>query len=507
MKNKIFSSKELSKIIQKEKKKNKKIVLCHGVFDLLHVGHIKHLEKAKQLGDKLVVSITSDKFVNKGPGKPVFNETLRSEAIQSLESVDYVVINDAPTAINPIKNIKPDIYCKGKDYKNIKDDITGEIVNETSTLKKFKGRIVFTEEVSFSSSRLLNNSTNFYTDNQKKIIKKISKKTNFEKIKSSIDNFKNLKILVIGETIIDQYNFCETLGKSGKEPMLVLKGIKHEQYLGGVLSIARNLFELTKNVTVISMLGENKEHQKYIKKELPKKIKTHFIYKENSPTIVKRRYIDHISENKVLGIYNINDEILSLKNELQFQSILKKEITKYDLVIVSDYGHGLISKKTANIICKKSKFLSLNAQVNSSNIGYHTTRNYKNFNTLIINEKEIRHEMRDKVSKLETLMKKLVEEKKIINLIVTKGKSGSILLNKNSNKFYYSDAYAYKIVDKIGAGDTMLSVISPCIKLKMDMDSTLLVSSLAAAQSVESMGNKNTINKIEILKTLKNLFK
>ena len=507
MRNKIFSLKKLSKIIEKEKEKNKKIILCHGVFDLLHVGHIKHLEKAKQLGDKLVVSITSDKFVNKGPGKPVFNEILRSEAIQSLECVDYVLVNDSPTAINPIKNIKPNIYCKGKDYKISKDDITGEIINETKVLIKFKCKIIFTEEVTFSSSRLLNKSTDFYTDRQKKIIKKISKKTNFKKIKSSIDSFKNLKILVIGETIIDQYNFCETLGKSGKEPMLVLKGINQEQYLGGVLSIARNLYQLTKNVTVISMIGEKKEYKKYITKELPKKIKTHFIYKENSPTIVKRRYIDNISESKVIGIYDINDEYLSKINEAQLQNLLKKEIAKYDLVIVSDYGHGFISKKSASVICKNSKFLSLNAQVNASNIGYHTTRNYKKFNTLIINEKEIRHEMRDKVGKLETLMKKIVDEKKIENLIVTKGKSGSMLFNKKNNRFYYSDAYAHKIVDKIGAGDTMLSVISPCIKSKIDMDATLLVSSLAAAQSVQSMGNKNTINKIQILKTLENLFK
>ena len=126
------------------------------------------MEKAKQLGDKLVVSITSDKFVNKGPGKPVFNEILRSEAIQSLECVDYVLVNDSPTAINPIKNIKPNIYCKGKDYKISKDDITGEIINETKVLKKFKGKIIFTEEVTFSSSRLLNKSTDFYTDRQKK---------------------------------------------------------------------------------------------------------------------------------------------------------------------------------------------------------------------------------------------------------------------------------------------------------------------------------------------------
>ena len=233
MKNKIHSLKNLSKIIQKEKDKKKTIVHCHGVFDLLHVGHIKHLEKAKNLGDKLVVTITSDKHVNKGPGRPVFNQSLRSEAIAALETVDYVAINDTATAYYPIKLIKPNIYCKGKDYKNFKDDITGEIKNEIKEVKKYKGRILFTEEITFSSSRLINRSTDFYSAKQKKIIKKINKSTDFKNIKEIIDNFNKLKILVIGETIIDQYTFCEAIGKSGKEPMLVLKEVKQDQYLGG----------------------------------------------------------------------------------------------------------------------------------------------------------------------------------------------------------------------------------------------------------------------------------
>ncbi len=507
MKNKIHSLKYLSKIIQKEKEKKKTIVHCHGVFDLLHVGHIKHLEKAKNLGDKLVVTITSDKHVNKGPGRPVFNQSLRSEAIAALETVDYVAINDTATAYYPIKLIKPNIYCKGKDYKNFKDDITGEIKNEIKEVKKYKGRILFTEEITFSSSRLINRSTDFYSVKQKKIIKKINKSTDFKNIKEIIDNFNKLKILVIGETIIDQYTFCEAIGKSGKEPMLVLKEVKQDQYLGGVLNIARNLSELSKKITVVSMIGEKKDYLQDIKNNLPKNIKTRFVYKENSPTIVKKRYVDSISESKVIGIYNINDEILKKRDEVQFNKILQKEIKKHDLVIVSDYGHGLISKRSAKLICKESKFLALNAQVNASNIGYHTIRNYKNFNTLIINEKEIRHEMRDKISKLENLMSNLSKEKNINNLIVTMGKSGSILYNKVQNKFFYSEAYAHKIVDKVGAGDTMLSIIGPCLKSKLEIDITLLISSLAAAQSVETMGNKDTISKIKMLKTLENILK
>ena len=177
------------------------------------------------------------------------------------------------------------------------------------------------------------------------------------------------------------------------------------------------------------------------------------------------------------------------------------------MVVVSDYGHGLISKKSAKIICKKSKFLALNAQVNASNIGYHTIRNYNNFDTLIINEKEIRHEMRDKVSKVENLMSFIAKEKNINNLIVTMGDKGSILFNKNKNKFFYSEAYANKVVDKVGAGDAMLAFIGPCLKLNIDLDLSLLISSLAAAQSVENIGNKVSTNKIKLLKTLENILK
>jgi rfaE bifunctional protein kinase chain/domain len=471
------------------------------------VGHIKHLEKAKELGDKLVVTITSDRYVNKGPGRPIFNQKLRSESIAALECVDYVAINDNKTAVEPIKFIKPNIYCKGKDYKDSKNDVTGEIKNELNLLKKFKGEVVFTEELTFSSSRIINKSTDYYSLRHKKNIKKISKVTNFIKIKKIIDDFKKIKILVIGETIIDQYNFCEAIGKSGKEPIMVLRETEKEQYLGGVLGIARHLSELARRIMVISMLGEKKEYLQDIKKALSKNIKTQFIYKKNSPTIVKKRYVDHISKYKVFGMYNFNDEILNKKNELTFNKILKKELKKYDLVIVSDYGHGFISKKSANIICRNSKFLALNTQINASNIGYHTIKNYKNFNTLIINEKEIRHEMRDKASKVESLMTLLAKEKNIKNLIVTMGRSGSVLYNKEKNKFFYADAYANNVVDKTGAGDTMLAVIALCIKFNIDSNISLLISSLAAAQSVENMGNKYSINKINMLKSLETILK
>ena len=103
---KFISVENLKKIVVKLKAKRKKIVLCHGVFDLLHVGHINHFQEAKSYGDTLIVSVTADEYVNKGPKKPVFNEKLRIEAIAALNTVDYVALNSTPTAINIIQKIK-----------------------------------------------------------------------------------------------------------------------------------------------------------------------------------------------------------------------------------------------------------------------------------------------------------------------------------------------------------------------------------------------------------------
>ena len=153
---KIVSFDVLAKTISKLKAKGRKVVLCHGVFDLLHVGHIKHFKEAKNLGDVLIVSLTPDKFVNKGPGKPVFNERLRLEAIAALEDVNFVILNTEPTAVGPIGKLKPNIYCKGPDYKIHSYDVSGQIRKEAAAIKKIKGKIIYTSDITFSSSQILN---------------------------------------------------------------------------------------------------------------------------------------------------------------------------------------------------------------------------------------------------------------------------------------------------------------------------------------------------------------
>ena len=122
--------------ILRRKYPNKKIGLAHGVFDLLHYGHLLHLKKAKQICDILVVSITADKFINKNPSGPYYNSKKRMEFLSEIECVDYVILSEYQSAIETLQILKPNYYFKGSEYANYSQDYTGKIVREVNILKK-----------------------------------------------------------------------------------------------------------------------------------------------------------------------------------------------------------------------------------------------------------------------------------------------------------------------------------------------------------------------------------
>ncbi len=145
----------LNKELEELKLKGKKIVLCHGCFDLMHPGHIKHFQAARAMGNILVVTVTPDRYVDKGPGRPVFNQELRRDSIAALECVDYTAINKWPTAEETLEALRPDIYVKGQEFEKLEDK-TGKIQKEYDIAKRIGCEVRFTHEVVFSSTELFN---------------------------------------------------------------------------------------------------------------------------------------------------------------------------------------------------------------------------------------------------------------------------------------------------------------------------------------------------------------
>ncbi len=151
---KIVELRELGKTLQDLKSKEKKIVHCHGCFDLMHPGHIKYFQASKRMGDILVVTVTPDIYVDKGPDRPVFNQELRAGSIAALECVDYVAVNIWPTAEETLRLLRPNIYVKGQEFERLEDK-TGKIQKEYKVLKEIGAEMRFTHEIVFSSTELL----------------------------------------------------------------------------------------------------------------------------------------------------------------------------------------------------------------------------------------------------------------------------------------------------------------------------------------------------------------
>ena len=506
LRNKIVDIKSLKEI--KEKFKKKKIVLCHGVFDLLHVGHINYFQSAKKLGDILVVSVTEDQFVNKGPGRPAFTISNRVKFLKEISTIDYVCISNDFTSEKIIKNLKPNFYCKGNDYsnKNLKNDIN--LKKELQVLKLNKGKFRAINEPSFSSSKYINeNELQNISGECKKFINSLRKEFHQNSINEFLKDIKSKKVLVLGETIIDEYITTEAIGKSGKEPMMVVQQKKKIKFLGGVGYIANLCSSFVKEVKVISFLGEKNSEKKYVFNKLNKSIKHHFLIKKNSPTITKTRYLDDYRKTKMLGVYELNDDLITRQEETKLYKLLKSNLKKYDIIIVADYGHGIITEKIRNLIIRFGKKLFLNTQINSFNRGYHSVFKYKNMNSYIINESELRYELKDRSSSLGDLTKKLFKKLTLKNIIVTRGRWGAKLFNNNSKSVISCPAFNDNSIDTVGAGDTFFALSSLTLGSNVNKKVGLLISSLAASYSINQLGNISTFNFNILKKHLSHIFK
>jgi rfaE bifunctional protein kinase chain/domain len=505
-KNKILDINGLKKL--RKKFITKKIVLCHGVFDLLHIGHINYFKSSKKYGNILVVSVTNDNFVNKGPGRPAFSIANRLKFLQEIESIDFIYSSNDSTSEKVIKNLKPNFYCKGNDYSGLHSKDDKNLKKEITALHAIKGKFKIINEIQFSSSKFINdNSLQNFDQECKNYINLIRKKYSLNQIMQSIDKIKGNNVLIIGETIIDRYITTDTIGKSGKEPMLVVKPKKEIKFLGGTGYIANLCSTLAKNVKIISFLGTEKTEKKFVLKNLNKNIKHNFLLKNNSPTISKLRYLDDYKKTKIIGVYDLNDSEISKKEESTFYKELKKNIKKNDLIIVADYGHGIFTEKIRNLILEKGNKVFLNTQINSFNRGYHTVYKYKKINTLIINEGELRFEVRDKHSSVVNLARALSKKINVENIIVTRGIQGSILINRKKKATIHCPAFSKNNIDTIGAGDTFFAICSLFLKSKIDSNLSMLIASIAASFLIDQQGKKIFFNKKILKKYLIHMFK
>jgi rfaE bifunctional protein nucleotidyltransferase chain/domain len=504
---KVLTVTEVAAIAEKLRAQKIAVVQAHGTFDLLHLGHVRHLEAARALGDALVVTITADRFVNKGPGRPVFTEALRAEMLAALHFVDYVAIAEAPDAIAAIDAIRPSIYAKGQDYQNPDGDVTGKIGLERQRVEAYGGRIHFTDEVTFSSTELINRHFNLFEPHVREHLSGLRDDNGLTTVLDLIEKVKNYRVVLVGDAIIDEYQYVLPMGKPPKEHIIATRYQDNEVFAGGVFAAANHVGAFCAQVDVVTCIGTENSHEELIRNSLRPNVRLHTLRRRNAPTTLKRRFVDPSSIRKLFEVYHMNDEPLTEDLEKDLRGLVHALCPKADVVIATDFGHGLIGPQIVRQLTEEAPFLAVNTQSNSANLGYNLITRYPRADYICIDAPEARLALGDRISTVGDVAHELAERiAGCPKFVVTHGKHGCVTYQRGGI-VHTIPAVARKVVDTVGAGDAFLAVTAPLVATGAPMDIIGFIGNVVGALKVEIVGHRHSIDKATLIKGVTGLLK
>ena len=485
------------------KKDGKKIALCHGVFDLVHPGHIQHFEQAAAMADVLVVSVTASKFVRKGPGRPYFGDEQRLKFLSMITCIDYVILSEGYTVDDIVECVEPDIYVKGAEYADEKADITQNIRPERKLVERHGGRIAFTGGEVFSSTKLLNRGLSALSTEVIDFMQDFKGKFLFKDIIEFADKAKDLKALVIGDIIIDRYTYCTIQGLMSKNMAYSVRAHESEDYLGGAVAVARHLKSFSNDVTLLSVRGNEVDLKKLFESEACEGIKLDVVESDEVPTIIKHRYIspDERREeySKVFVATNIpKNPKIDERSFSIIRSKLLKELRNYDVVFLCDFGHGLINRELMEVIQENSRFIVLNCQTNSSNYGLNNITKYRKADVVSLDQKELRLAYPELAGDEDKALKKLCEDLKLKQGWLTRGSEGA--WGYSNGKKVICPAFTLKVSDTIGAGDAFYAVSGIFAAAGAPVEVGTLMGNVAGALAANIVGNKSAVERVDVLK-------
>ena len=454
-------------------------VLVHGCFDILHHGHLAHLRAAKSFGNYLVVSVTSDRFVNKGPGRPYFNSTQRMAMLGALDLVDEVILSDSPTAINSINLVKPNFYVKGPDYKDRTKDVTGEIYNEEAAVKSHGGQLVFTDDETFSSSLILNRFFMNWTDDQLRVIDKVKALGGLSAIEKLFDALSKEKVLVVGEPITDVYRFCTPENISSKSPSISARFQYEEKYFGGAWAITAHLKDFVEYVGLLYPGGM----------KIPEKV----------------RYISLDKSQRIFEVTDMESDCWINPDEEYFNGLVLERASRSDICILADFGHRLFEGSLLSELNQIKCFVGLNVQTNSSNYGFNLFRKHRRFDLLSLDTREARLASHDRVSDPLTVARRLKNELTGRHLALTIGSGGAWLFTRGQE--CHSPAFSDSVIDATGAGDAFFALATCLVKVGADPHQVLFLSNVFAGLKTRIIGNKTAVSKASLLKAVASILK
>ncbi len=472
------------------------VVLCHGHFNIIHPGHIRYLDYARQQGSKLLVSIQGDASFNNSERKHHFSEDERATGVASIQTVDQVVLLSEGNLEKLIKLLKPAVLVLGKEFEYERDD---QVRAAVELMKKQGGKILFhAGETHYASADLLrDNLPNLHNQH----IKQYKQACNQQKIKMEgllecIDEFEDASLLVIGDTIIDQYVACDALGMSAEAPVVVVRELDTREYAGGAAVVAMHVSALGAKCRFLSVVGQD-NNANLVSQELDHLHVKHSLIEDSSrPTTLKIRYL--VDNQKIFRVSRLKEHGLPKQVEDRIIKELKETISEVQGILISDFVYGVITPRVLEAITELSKQHSLlvfgDLQC-SSQVG--NVSKFKNFDLICPTERESRIALASQDEGVEWVANTLMEKTNSRNLVMKLGREGFIAYESKSDGFVnrqHFPALSINPVDVSGAGDSLLAALSVGLCSGATLMQSSAIGAGMASLVVQQVGNIPVLN-------------
>ena len=483
---KIKTAAEIAKLIG-DRPRTKKVIMCHGTFDVVHPGHVRHLLYAKTKAPILIASLTADEHIKKGNLRPYVPENLRAVNLAALEMVDYVLIDADPIPLENLKLIKPDYFAKGYEYTA--GAVNPKTQEEIAILESYGGEVIFTPgDIVYSSSALIELAPP--TIGVDKLLSLMdSEKLTFNDLRVALGKLKGLKVHVVGDTIVDSFTYCHLIGGMTKTPTMSVLFEKKVDYVGGAGVVAKHIRAAGADVTFTTVLGKDALQELVLKDLEAAGIHCTPIIDETRPTTNKNAIV--ADTYRLLKVDTLDNRSISDKILERIQNQIKTVPT--DAVVFSDFRHGIFNRATAPVLCAsipEGTFRVADSQVASR---WGNILEFQGFDLITPNEKEARFSLGDQDSVVRPLALELFRKSHAKLLILKCGDRGIVTYRLDSpddyRAFFAIDSFAGRVVDAVGAGDALLSYATLSMIATKNEVIAAILGNMAAGIECEQEGN------------------
>ena len=483
---KIKTREELSQIIGPRPRK-RSVIMCHGAFDLVHPGHIRHLMYAKSKADILVASLTCDAYLDKSDYRPFVPQKLRAMNLAALEVVDYVIVDDNPTPIENIKFLQPDNFAKGYEYSV--DGVHPKTSEEIEALNFYGGEIIFTPgDVVYSSSRFIELEPPKISA-EKLVALMESEGVTFDALREAVNKAAGVRVHVLGDTIVDTYVYCTVIGTSTtKTPTLSAKFEREVDFVGGAAVVAKHLGQAGADVKLSTVLGDDPAKEFILQELSSQGIECHPVIDSTRVTTRKRVFI--AETHPLLKVDNVDNRPVSDGIVRQLEGSLSSGTV--DAYVFSDFRHGVFNRGTIprlQSVLTDGPLRVADSQVASR---WGNILDFQGFDLITPNEREARFALGDQDSVIRPLALELYKRAHCSMLLLKLGDRGILTYrapNHNTGSFFSVDSFAAKAVDPMGAGDALLAYATLALVSTGSQVIASVLGTMAAAVACEQEGN------------------